>query len=459
MDQPRSTIPQLYRRPRASYPAAAETVSSILTPGVRTTHVRAEAVDVALATSRPTRGDLKRARAGETRRERKRLLDCERSAHNDLADADRRKDDFLATLAHELRNPLSDIVSAVQVLGQRGIQDSESTEMQHVIERQSLHMARLIDDLLDVSRIASGKLVLHRERLDLVALARDAIADHQHCFDEGQVTLVSALPADPMWVVGDATRLCQVIANLLHNAAKFTDPGGRIDVSVNCRGTSAEISVRDTGIGMEPTEMAAMFEPFRQSGSHRVRSKGGLGIGLALCKRLIEKHGGAMTAVSEGLGCGSAFSFRMPMARQTTPELPPQAPESASSPKSHRILIVDDRRDARLTLTVLLKRMGQQVQEAADGATALDAVRTHHPKIVLCDIGLPDMDGYAVASAIRSDPALNDICLVALTGYGRAEDRERALSVGFDQHLTKPISQDQLMKLLLGRHTLEGELT
>jgi signal transduction histidine kinase/CheY-like chemotaxis protein len=459
MDRPRSTIARPFRRPRTGYSAAAETISPILAPGQRTKHVRAEAAGSALATSRPTRRGLKRARAGETRRERKRLLDRERSAHNDLAEADRRKDEFLAMLAHELRNPLSDIMSAVQVLGQRGIQDSESTEMQHVIERQSLHMTKLIDDLLDVSRIANGKLVLHRERLDLVALARHAIADHQHCFNASQLTLVSALPADPIWVVGDATRLCQVIANLLHNAAKFTDPGGRIDVSVNCRGTSAELSVRDTGIGMEPMEMAAMFEPFRQSDSHRVRSKGGLGIGLALCKRLIEKHGGAMTAVSAGLGSGSAFSFRMPMACQTTPELPPQAPESAPAPKSHRILIVDDRRDARLTLSVLLKRMGQQVQEAADGASALDAVRTYDPEIVLCDIGLPDMDGYAVASAIRSDSALNDVCLVALTGYGRAEDRERALSVGFDQHLTKPINQDQLMQLLLARQTLEGELT
>ena len=244
-------------------------------------------------------------------------------------------------------------------------------------------------------------------------------------------------------------RLSQVVTNLLHNATKFTDPGGTISVCVDCTETFAALSVRDTGIGMLSTEMAAMFEPFRQAESSRVRSQGGLGLGLALSMRLIEKHGGAIAAASEGLGCGSVFSIRLPLDRQVLPEASQPTIQVAATLASHRILIVDDRRDARLTLTVLLKQMGQQVVEAETGATALDIARNFHPEIVLCDIGLPDMDGYAVARAMRADAALHGAFLVALTGYGQADDRTRALKAGFDRHLTKPISHEQLQELLL----------
>lgn len=352
-------------------------------------------------------------------------------------------------LGHELRNPLSGIVSAVQILEQLNFHDSVAMEMHGVIKRQSLHMTKLIDDLLDMSRIASGKILLQMGRLDLVTLTRNAVVDHQHHVDTNQLTLVCELPNAPIWVVGDATRLFQVITNLLHNAAKFTDPGGTIGVCVKRSGTSAALTVRDTGIGMEPTELAAMFEPFRQAESSRVRSKGGLGLGLALSKRLIEKHEGAISAASEGLGCGSVFSIRLPLSREMMPETSQPVPQAATAPTPHRILIVDDRRDARLTLTVLLKRMGQQVARAENGTAALDAARRFHPEIVFCDIGLADMDGYAVARAMRADPALNGASLVALTGYGQAEDRARAFKAGFDRHLTKPISLDHLRDLLL----------
>ncbi len=286
-------------------------------------------------------------------------------------------------------------------------------------------------------------------RLDLVALTRNAIADHKHQVDASQLTLVVELPDAPIWVIGDAVRLSQAVTNLLHNATKFTDPGGTIVVSVNRNGISADVSVRDNGIGMEPTELAAMFEPFRQAESSRVRSRGGLGLGLALSSRLIEKHGGAITAKSEGLGRGSVFSIRLPLDREALLEPSQPTTQAVAPPAPHRILIVDDRRDARLPLTVMLTRMGQQVAEAVTGAAAIDAARDFRPEIVLCDIGLPDMDGYDVARALRADPALSGVRLVAVTGYGQAADRELAFKAGFDRHLTKPVSHHQLKDLLL----------
>lgn len=249
-----------------------------------------------------------------------RPLQLERAAHRELADADHRKDEFLAMLGHELRNPLSAIVSAIQVLEQHSHIDPADSEMYSVIKRQSLHMTKLLDDLLDISRITCGKILLHIERLDLVALARNAVADHQHHLDAARQTLVLELPDAPMWVAGDATRLVQVITNLLHNATKFTNPFGTIWVRLHGDGTSVEVNVRDTGIGIAPTDLAAMFEPFRQAEASRVRSRGGLGLGLALARRLVEKHNGAITAFSEGLGCGSIFSIRLPLSREGLPE-------------------------------------------------------------------------------------------------------------------------------------------
>jgi two-component system, sensor histidine kinase len=378
-----------------------------------------------------------------------RLLDKERTAHDELADVDRHKDEFLAMLGHELRNPLSDIVNAVQILEQLNCHDSTALEMHAVVKRQSLQMTKLIDDLLDISRISCGKILLQIDRVDLVQLTRNAVADHQHRLTTNQLKLVLGLPSAPIWVLGDATRLSQVVTNLLHNATKFTDPGGTVSVCIDCTETFAALSVRDTGIGMLSTELAAMFEPFRQAESSRVRSQGGLGLGLALSMRLIEKHGGAIAAASEGLGCGSVFSIRLPLDRQVLPEPSRPTIQVAATLASHRILVVDDRRDARLTLTVLLKQMGQQVAEAENGTGALNTARNFHPEIVLCDIGLPDMDGYAVARAMREDSALSGVCLVALTGHGQPDDRIQAFNAGFDRHLTKPISHEQLHALLL----------
>ena len=258
--------------------------------------------------------------------------ECEWQQLLALEEADCRKDEFLAMLGHELRNPLSDIVSAIQVLEQRRHRDPADREMHSVIKRQSLHMTKLIDDLSDISRIACGKIVLQMERLDLVALARDAVADHQHHLNAAQQTLIFELPDAPIWVAGDTTRLLQVITNLLHNATKFTDLGGTIWVRVHRDETSVAVSVRDTGIGIAPTDLAVAFEAFRQAESSRVRSRGGLGLGLALAKRLIEMHEGAITAASGGLGCGSVFSVRLPLIREIVPELPRSSYPSRCDP-------------------------------------------------------------------------------------------------------------------------------
>ena len=360
-------------------------------------------------------------------RELMRLLDGERAAHDLLANVGRRKDEFLALLGHELRNPLSDITNAVQVLEQLSCHDSIATEMHDVVKRQSLLMTKLIDDLLDISRISCGKIMLQVARVDLVGIIRNAVLDHQHHLTTNHLTLVLDLQDAPIWVRGDALRLTQVFTNLLHNATKFTDPGGTISVGVNCTNAFAALSVRDTGIGMRSTEMAAMFEPFRQAESSRMRSKGGLGLGLALSLQLIEKHGGTIAAASEGLGCGSVFTIRLPLDRALLPIAAPPAIDAAVRPTSRRVLIVDDRRDARLTLTALLAQMNQRVMQAETGANALDIARTFHPEIVLCDIGLPDMDGHAVARAMRADAALRGVVLVALTGYGQTEDRREPL--------------------------------
>ena len=429
------TVEKRYVRPDGSCVWAHNSVSLVRDQAGRPSYVVAFALDI--------------TGQKQTEHQRQQLMDRERAARCELTEADHRKDEFLAMLGHELRNPLSDIVSAVQVLEQRGCLDSVSGEMQDIIKRQSLHMTKLVDDLLDISRIVSGKILLRMERLDLVALTRNAIADHQHHFDTNQLTLSFDPPTAPIWVIGDVTRLSQVITNLLHNATKFTDPGGSVGVCVIRTGKSAVLSVQDTGIGMESTELLAVFKPFHQGDSNRIRSEGGLGLGLALSKRLLEKHGGSITAASAGLGCGSLFSIEMPLDQEVlaTPSRP--ANQVAAPPTPHRILIVDDSRDTILTLRVLLEQMGQEVTQAKNGGAALIAAAVFRPEIVLCDIGLPDMDGYAVVKALRADPALRGAHLVALTGYGQPEDRNRALKAGFDRHLTKPISHDQLRDLLL----------
>jgi PAS domain S-box-containing protein len=380
-------------------------------------------------------------------RERARAAELE-AAGESLREADRRKDDFLAMLGHELRNPLGPIRSAVEMLRIDGLSDAERREMRDVIERQVIHMARITDDLLDVSRISRGKVLLRREPVDLAKLARDAARDFAGEIADAGLGLRLEAPAEPVWSHGDKTRLAQVIGNLLHNAVKFTERGGTVTLAVraDAEAKTAIVEVADTGIGMEPEVVGRVFETFSQADRSLDRSRGGLGLGLALVKGLVELHGGGVEAASEGLGRGSRFTIRLPIA--TPPDLHRATTAEGSAALPLRILVVDDRRDAVHTLAVLLRRIGHEVATAADGEAGLRAARDFRPQVVVSDIGLPKMDGYQLARAIRRDRELAETYLIAASGYGQIEDQRRALEAGFNDFLTKPVGLEDLRRAL-----------
>ncbi len=361
-----------------------------------------------------------------------------------LRDVARRKDEFLAMLGHELRNPLAGIVNGIQVLKLVVPDSKDADEMREVIERQANHMTHLINDLLDVSRISRGKIQLRKKRVDLAELVQKTAENYRQNMEARQFEVTS--PAGPIWVNADPTRVIQVIGNLLNNAYKFTDDGGHITLSLERNEEAATIRVKDTGIGMEPDFLERVFERFSQADRSMDRSRGGLGLGLALVSGLVEMHGGEVKAYSNGLGRGCEFRIRLPLAKEGAPSAP--TPSSTEPMKSYRILLIDDRRDAILPLKKMLILLGQKIAVAMDGKTGMETAREFQPEIVLCDIGLPDMDGYAVAQAIRADPKLRSVYLVAVTGYGQEDDRRRAVQSGFDYHLTKPVGKDQLEMLL-----------
>jgi PAS domain S-box-containing protein len=372
-----------------------------------------------------------------------------------LREADRRKDEFLAMLGHELRNPLAPIRNAVQILRQAGHDEALLETARGMIDRQVSHLARLVDDLLDVSRISRGKILLRKERLDLTELVRDTVEDHRRGLEAGGLTVELRLSGGPLWVEGDGTRLAQVLGNLLNNAGKFTDPGGRVAVALRAglaRGAEgAEITVEDTGIGMDPEMLERLFETFSQADRTLDRSRGGLGLGLALVKGLMDLHGGEVDAASAGLGRGSRFTLRLPLVDAVA--VSPREPEEAAAPDREtgprRVLVIEDNADAAESMQMLLELSGFEVETAMDGRAGLEAARRFQPDVVLCDIGLPGgMDGYAVARELRADDALRPVRLIALTGYGQAEDRRRAYAEGFDLHLTKPVDPALLPDLL-----------
>jgi CheY-like chemotaxis protein len=317
-----------------------------------------------------------------------------------------------------------------------------------MMDRQVTHLSRLVDDLLDVSRITTGKVRLRTERLDLVRVARQAAADHRSAFEAKRVSLGVTAPDAPVWVSGDPTRLAQVLDNLLANALKFTAPGGEVSViaAADPDGRAA-LTVRDTGAGIEPEMLARLFEPFSQADRTLDRSAGGLGLGLAIVKGLAELHGGSVRAESEGLGRGSAFTVTLP-AYAEPPALSarPAAPRPAA--KRLRVLVVEDNKDAADTLRMLLEAYGYEVAVAYTGPDGVRKAEEHRPQVVICDIGLPGMDGYAVAGALRGNPATAAARLIALTGYGQDEDRRRAAEAGFDEHLTKPADPAALEALI-----------
>jgi PAS domain S-box-containing protein len=371
-----------------------------------------------------------------------------RHAVDALRDADRRKNEFLGVLSHELRNPLAPIRNSIYLLERAAPDSPPAARAREVIRRQTEHLSRLVDDLLDVTRISSGKIELRRTRLDLCELVRAASEDHRSLFVRGAVELRLDLPAERAWVDGDATRLSQVIGNLLQNAAKFTPAGGRVVVGVRAAGRRAEVFVRDTGVGMEPDQVERMFEPFAQAERSLARTKGGLGLGLALAKGLVELHGGTIRAHSEGPGRGAEFRVALPGASEPSREASPGS--RAAGGQGRLVLVVEDNVDAGQSLADLLEMQGHRVVLARDGRSGIALARSIRPDVVLCDLGLPDVDGFEVARILRRDEALRTTRLVALSGYAQAEDQRSARAAGFDAHLSKPPPLDALEAIVEG---------
>lgn len=360
-----------------------------------------------------------------------------------LLEADRRKDVFLATLAHELRNPLAPIRNAAQMLGSPRIGNEQLQWAQNVIQRQVKHMAWLLDDLLDVARITQGKLELKKQLITLNSVVDSAVEASLPLLEGKSHQLTVSLPADPVTLDADPLRFSQVLCNLLTNAAKYTDPGGRITLSSRLEGSTLSLSVKDDGIGIPAESLKGIFAMFSQVEGASTRSEGGLGIGLALVSGLIELHGGTVEAKSEGLGHGSEFVVKVPTARPDSFAMP-IVNAVTPSPIGRRILVADDNQDAAVSLAMILELAGHDVRVAHDGRAALSVAQTFRPDTILLDIGMPHLNGYEVAQAVRREPWGSGICLIALTGWGQESDRQLALDAGFDQHLTKPVNSDAL---------------
>lgn len=368
-----------------------------------------------------------------------------------LAEADRRKDEFFSALSHELRNPLAPIQNALHLLARAQDDPSRAARAREVMERQIGHLTRLVDDLLDVTRITRGRIHLHRAPLDLARLVSETVEDHRAGFEAAGIDLVLQLPPAPVAIEGDATRLAQVLGNLLANSAKFTPRGGTVGVRLGEEPSgSALLEVRDTGEGVDPEVLARIFEPFSQGDRSLARSRGGLGLGLTLVKGLVELHGGTVTVSSTGRDAGTEVVIRLPLApASVAAALLGTAPPPAVAPPIAHVLVVEDNADAAETLREALDLEGMAVTVASDGESGLAAARLIRPDLVICDIGLPgSLDGYGVARAIRGDPALRDTPLLALTGYAGPEDQARAREAGFDRHLAKPSGIDDLLRVI-----------
>jgi PAS domain S-box-containing protein len=369
-----------------------------------------------------------------------------------LQEADQRKDEFLAVLAHELRNPLSPIRASLEIMHMRELEDPHMRRSRDIIGRQVAHLTRLVDDLLEVSRIRSGRIQLRSEVVDLGSAVARAIETHRPVLDARGHRVFVRLPERPVRVLADPIRLAQIVGNLLDNAAKYTGDGGEVSVNVAQEGAEAVIRVRDTGIGVPPEMLAKIFDLFTQVQRSLDRSHGGLGIGLALVKRLVDLHGGRALANSDGPGRGSEFLVYLPIADgapvQIAAETTTATTTTTAPGPGRRLLLVDDNLDAAESLSALLGLLGHDVRIASDGSAALTAAAEFRPDVVLCDIGLPRMDGYQVVAALRAQPRFATTRFVALTGYGRDEDRRRSLAAGFDAHLVKPVELAKLTAAL-----------
>ncbi|SDR54066.1 Signal transduction histidine kinase [Paraburkholderia fungorum] len=372
-------------------------------------------------------------------------LIAKHEAEEDLRRAARRKDEFLATLAHELRNPLAPMRSTVDLLRARRLDDQRAAWAYGVLDRQLAQVPHLVDDLLDVSRINEGKIELRRAPTDLEEIMRTALEGSLPRITAAAHQLSVSVPAEPLTVDADPTRLSQIMQNLLNNAAKYTPSGGNIWFAAHREGNHAVISVRDSGIGMHADDLPSMFGLFTQLPGGKQYSQGGLGVGLALVRMLTTLHGGTVSASSEGIGKGSEFFVRLPLCS-------PTAEESSVRPMAlvepHRILIVDDNHDAVDSMAMLLELEGHTVWRAADGQSALRLAEENRIDVALLDIGLPDMSGHELARRMRKSSGGDDLLLVAVTGWGQPEDVQKAKDAGFDLHFTKPVNLDQLREAM-----------
>jgi PAS domain S-box-containing protein len=365
-------------------------------------------------------------------------------------EADRRKDEFLALLGHELRNPLAPIRNALHIMKMPEADDAVTGRAREIMERQVEHMARLVDDLLDVSRIMRGKVELRREPVELAAVVARAVETARPVIDAEGHELTVAVPPEPLWVDGDPVRLAQVVSNLLHNAAKYTEPGGQIRLSAAREGETTVLRVSDTGVGIAPEQLPRLFDMFFQAERRTRQSQGGLGIGLSLVKGLVELHGGSAEAHSDGPGQGSEFIVRLPLLARDEKQgdRGARGPEPVPKAAPRRVLVVDDNVDAADSLALLLRLEGQEVTVAYDGPSALERAVADPPAVAFVDLGMPKMDGYELARAFRAHPTLRSVVLVALTGWGQPEDRQRTREAGFDRHLVKPVQAKALHRLL-----------
>ncbi len=387
-------------------------------------------------------------------------VELQRKMQDALTESDRRKDEFLATLAHELRNPLAPVRNAIHILRARMPPSPELHWARDVIDRQVTQMTRLIDDLMDVARITRGTFELRKDRAELDEIIRSAVETSRPLIDASRHELTVRLPSETVYLDADVVRLAQVFSNLLNNAAKYTASGGRIAVVAerDARADTVLVAIEDSGMGIPPPMLARIFEPFTQLDRSLERAQGGLGIGLALAKRLVQMHGGAIEAHSEGPGKGSRFAVRLPLsADQGIPQSIPQESRSPTPARvRRRVLVADDNYDSATSLSILLNDAGYEIRTAGDGAQALQTAAEFRPDIALLDIGMPMLNGYEIARRIRDQPWGRDVLLIAVTGWGGPEHRQQTAAAGFDHHLIKPVDPTALTQLLASLLTEAG---
>jgi CheY-like chemotaxis protein/nitrogen-specific signal transduction histidine kinase len=375
----------------------------------------------------------------------------ERRHAQDLEQATRNMSEFIAVLAHELRNPLAPIRNAVHLMASAPADDASQKTLRELIDRQSRHLARIVDDILDIARVTRGSLALERVPVDMADAARRAIEMTAPLVEANAHALEVSLPAQPIPVRGDLHRLTQVLGNLLNNAARYTPRGGRISLSAVRESGEAVVKVRDNGVGLDPALSERIFDMFVQGRSSLERVGGGLGVGLALARKIAELHGGALEAHSDGRGRGAEFTLRLPLDAVSAPEQHPPAEATRAGATragaARRILVVDDNVDAATMLELLLRSLGHETRVVYDGASALKAATEFHPDVVLLDIGMPGLDGYEVARRLR---AMKDRPrrIIAVTGWGQPADRQRSQEAGFDKHLVKPVEANELVRIL-----------